>query len=304
MPADSPKPRLDDWSFDTEDGLRIHATRRPEGPILTAFHAGYDRAFVLPDEKEDLAGFAACLALNHDPAYTRLAGHYGPFCEVCLIAEDLATGGRIGGANLIALDHGGLVTANLNYVYIDPEARGTGRLDDLLAGVRHTIGGLFVGPMLLFIEQNDPLAMSAAAYAHDSAYTGLDQLDRLRIWARRGARVVDIPYVQPALSAAQAPDPRLVYSVLGATGTSIPACLLERHLRGFFGISVLKGAALASNEVADRQVRDLAAACAARASIDLLDPTDLLARLRGPADLDRLGNPRPANLRAALAGHA
>ena len=42
---------------------------------------------------------------------------------------------------------------------------------------------------VLFIEQNDPLRLTAEAYAADSDHSGLDQVDRLAIWARMGAEV-------------------------------------------------------------------------------------------------------------------
>jgi GNAT superfamily N-acetyltransferase len=265
-------------------GLVITLSDASEGPVFERFFAGYDRAFVLPDEKEDIEGLKAALDLNHDREGAALAARYGPFRELCLIADD-EDGTPVGGANFIAMparSAPGVVTANLSYIYVDPEARGRGNLRRLVAAVRDAIAQVFAGTHglltpLIFLEQNDPLAMSPEAYARDTEFTGLDQLDRLRIWSRLGARLIDFPYVQPPLSAQQEPDDALLYSVLGATGQSLDPRLLRDHLAGFFGISVLKGIPLDQDPTADRTMNSLDALAAAGKSIELLDP-DLLLR--------------------------
>ena len=288
----------------TESGLTLRLTTRGDGAVFDRFFAGYDRAFVLPDEKEDEAGFRTCLDLNHGEAHAALVARYGPFCEICLIAEETESGAFVGGANLIAMPVAGRITANLNYIYVDGAARGRGCLARMVAAIGEVVGGLFpdeaAGAPLIFIEQNDPFAMSPENYAHDSAATGLDQIDRLRIWARRGALAIDFPYVQPPLSAAQQPDAALLLSVLGSTGPILDACLLEGHLRRFFGISVLKGRAAEAEPSAAAQLAALAAACGASEGIALRDPAPLLAALLGPADLDGLFHARPTSFRAAL----
>lgn len=43
-------------------GLTLATTDSGEGPVFEQFFEGYDRAFVLPDEKEDREGLATCLA--------------------------------------------------------------------------------------------------------------------------------------------------------------------------------------------------------------------------------------------------
>lgn len=291
-------------------GLVLHVTDQGDGAVFERFFAGYDRAFVLPDEKEDVEGFRSCLALNHGAEHERLTAEYGPFREVCLVAEDEA-GASVGGANLIAAlaDVAGLgkvVTSNLNYVYVDAESRGQGHLRRLVAAVAEIAGSMFGAPgePIMFIEQNDPFRMSAEAYSHDTEATGLDQLDRLRIWSRLGARIVDFDYVQPALSAGQAADDSLIYAVLGRRRVPLPACLLAAHLRRFFGISVLKGAPIAADATAAAQLGGLDAMCAANAGIALLDPGPLLELL---PDLDHAAGlfaSPPASMRAALQSHA
>ena len=52
------------WSLDLGGGVHVRGTERPDSPLVQPFFAGYDRAFVLPNEREELDGFRACLALN------------------------------------------------------------------------------------------------------------------------------------------------------------------------------------------------------------------------------------------------
>lgn len=263
--------------------------------MFEQFFEGYDRAFVLPDEKEDREGLATCLALNQGAGYARLSARFGLFRELCLTAFDRVSGTFVGGANFIAVpydaaDGSRTITANLNYIFIAPEARGKGRLRVLNGAIRDLIGNLFpnsdgepAARVLIFIEQNDPFRMSAEAYAHDTAYTGMDQFDRLRIWAKLGAKVVDFPYVQPALSADQGADNTLVYSVLGADSeASLPADILRHHLERFFHISVLKGEELSGSDEIRDQLSTLLALAAAGADIGLIDPTAALASIKEP----------------------
>jgi len=115
---------------------------------------------------------------------------------------------------------------------------------------------------LIFIEMNNPLKMPPEDYALDSAHAGLDQIDRLKIWARRGARLVGFDYRQPPLSAAQSAETHLLLGVLGAETETLTACRLLAHLRRFFGVTVLKGQPPEDNPVAAPQLAALEDACA------------------------------------------
>lgn len=284
----------------TAEGLRLSTAIDADGAVFARFFAGYDKAFVLANEKEDEEGFRRCFALNFGDDYARLSALYGPYSEVCLIAEK--DGVEIGGANFIAMPiDARTISANLNYIYINQGARGRGHLARLLGGVRETLAALFPGraQTLVFVEQNDPFRMSADDYRRDTAFTGLDQFDRLRIWAKLGARVVDFAYEQPPLSAEQDADDTLVYSVLGAEMLS--ACALEAHLTRFFGVSVLKGADLASNAPAQAQLAALKAACERGEAIALRDPARLLGAIRRREDAVQRWPSLPDSFRAALA---
>lgn len=286
----------------TAAGLCLSTAITHESAVFTRFFAGYDKAFVLANEKEDEEGFARCFALNFGAEYARLSAQYGPYSEVCLVAEEGDT--DIGGANFIAMPIDAYtISANLNYIYINAGARRAGRFSKLVDGVREALSALYPGRerVLMFIEQNDPFAMSAEDYRRDTEFTGIDQLDRLRIWAKRGARVVDFPYAQPPLSPGQGPDDALVYSVLGAEGEALEACVLEAHLRRFFGVSVLKGAALEHNAAALAQVESLRAACQRGTLIPLRNPQSVLARVIRREDIAVLWADPPASFRAALA---
>src|SRR5690606_33167072 len=95
-------------------------------------------------------------------------------------------------------------------------------------------------PLYLFVELNDPLLMDARAYALDSEVAGIDQFDRVAVWARLGARILDFDYVQPPLSPGQSADTGLMLGVVDPPAPRLDACILGGHLERFFAISVLK----------------------------------------------------------------
>jgi GNAT superfamily N-acetyltransferase len=251
-------------TLDLADGVRALATEDPGSPVLTRFFAGYDRAFVLPDEREELEGFEACLALNG--AYRHAFGRV--HSELVAVFED-ADGTLLGGANFLAtaIDRGAQLppaAIALNYVYVEPASRGRGMLRKILAAVR--LLSLMALDLdregtapAIFIEQNDPLRLTAAEYAADTAHSGIDQVDRLAIWSRLGAKVVDFPYIQPALSASQHSDDGLIYAAVDFPGDAVDAGFLHDHLQSFFAISVLKGAQDQPGGVATRQLAALSA---------------------------------------------
>jgi hypothetical protein len=295
------------------DPLRIDFTDRADSAVLAEFYQGYDQAFVLPNEKEPIEGFRACLDLNHAPTYGPLASRYGAYREVVFTAADRQTGTPVGGGNFAVFSHASpsdtLVpayrTIHLSYVYVRPASRRRGYLDRLVGmvdGLATDVLPYTAGtPSFIFIEQNDPLKMSAAAYVEDTAQTGLDQVDRIGVWARRGARILDLDYVQPPLSTQHAPDSTLALCVLRPDLRTVEACVVYHHIRAFFAISVLKGADPDTVPVARDQIAALDQMCKSSKTIQLLDPTSWVAgpgrRLR--ETIARV--PSPGGLRGALA---
>lgn len=245
------------------NNLRLRTSEDPASPVLKAFYAGYDRAFVLPDERENLDGFVDCLRLNQ--TLPSLFGRY--HSEQVLVVTE-ADGALLGGANFLATGMtapgGPPVSLALNYVFVEAAARGRGLARVLIDAVQRmaalALTGSDRGPEpAVFIEQNDPLALSAAEYAADTAHAGIDQVDRLAIWSSLGARLVDFPYVQPALSADREPDDGLIYAALRFPWDSISPAWFHDHLQSFFGVSVRKGAPLADDPVSMSQLNALAA---------------------------------------------
>jgi GNAT superfamily N-acetyltransferase len=269
------------WASTAADGLRIEATARAESPVLERFFAGYDGAFVLPDEREELDGFRECLALNQ--AWRRSFGR--THCE--LVVTFAADGGELlGGANFLATALEGpvddpAVAIALNYIFAMPAARGRGLLRRMLAEVRvlaaRSVDQDAALPSAIFIEQNDPLRLTLEECRRDSEHSGIDQIDRLAMWARVGARIVDFPYVQPALSAAKEAEDGLVYAVVDYPAESMPAWLLAAHLQSFFAISVLKGRDPSTDPVARAQLECLSDL---KGAVPLLDMAPALRTLR------------------------
>ena len=281
----------------TAAGLSLQSADDPADALLQVFYEGYDRAFVIEAEKEPLAGFVECLALNRSPQGQGLALRYGPFRELVVVAREDAR--IVGGANLTCLRFAGraglLLTVSLNYLYVLPDFRRRGFSRDILLGCAALAQQVLGGPLpLVFLEQHDPLRVSADDDQRDSERAGIDQRDRLRVWSRCGAWIVDFDYVQPPLAPGAEAADNLLLSVCAAPATSIDACTVAGHLERFFAIACLKGRLLDDEPVAARQVAQLKAACAERRSLPLLDPQPWLDDPLAPS------SGRPASLRDAL----
>lgn len=279
-----------DYELGLADGVRVRASGDPASPILKRFFDGYDRAFVLPDEREDFSGFETCLALNR----THRLAHGRTQCELVAVLET-QDGVLLGGANFLAttIDRAGAPPASvaLNYIYVETAARGRGLLRQALCAVRRLAPAALdlapgSAPPVLFIEQNDPLRLTADEYAEDTRHSGLDQVDRLAIWAKVGARVVDFPYVQPALSPSQQADDGLIYAAIDYPGDAVDTGLLHDHLESFFNISVLKGQVEPPGGAATRQIAALAGRTAPAPLLDMAPALDWLRAGRPTAGFD------------------
>ncbi len=277
----------------SNSGLVIEATTAADDGLLEEFYRDYDGAFVLENEKEGYDGFAECLGLNAGDQYANLVGRYGPFREFVAVVRDPATGARLGGANFIifpvspATARELVLSINLNYVFVNTQLRRKGIFRQLMGDLPAVAFRLFAETnasdlpkalrgagepqVYVFIEQNDPFRMSREDYDRDTELTGLDQVARIGLWSRLGARIVDFPYVQPPLSKDQDADDTLAYAVLGAPNVDLDACLLRSHLERFFGISVLKGADLSAEPTAAAQLSELALRCNEKRRVPLLD---------------------------------
>ncbi len=308
--------------------LRIIGLTAPSGLLIEAsytgnrvldeFYSDYDAAFVLPNEKEGYAGFAECLELNSGDAYAQLQQRYGVFKEFVVVAYDPQTRARVGGANFITfpLRSAGqpekfVLSINLSYIFINPDARNRGYFTRLVRDMPALAFRLLnmtnpgeVPPdwgaadsdailpqTLMFIEQNDPFRMSTEDYQRDTQYSGLDQFDRINIWTKLGAKIIDFPYVQPPLTSEQEADRNLVFAVLGIDSNALDACLLHDHLLRFFAISVLKGQDVMQIPSAAEQLTGLQNACKRGDTIALLNAKPMMNVAQGS---------RPASLRDAL----
>src|SRR5215470_3435039 len=311
-------------------GFVIDATTSAEDGLLREFYSDYDRAFVLENEKEGYDGFVECLRLNDGAQYDDLVRRYGPFREFVIVVREAATGARVAGANFIIFPlspksstknstkqtRSLALSMNLNYVFVNSESRRQGVFRRLVGDLPDIAYRLFaetnasdlpkewrdaakrasMPQIYMFIEQNDPFRMSTEDYERDTKLTGLDQVVRIGLWSRLGAKIVDFPYVQPPLSKDQAAEQTLAYGVLGAADAALDACLLRAHFERFFGISVLKGADLSTEPTAAAQLSELSVACNDGRRIPLLDAS---TSMMGSTLADHSAN-RPATLREAL----
>jgi len=249
--------------------LTLHITQSPDSWILDEFLVEYDKAFVLPDEKETSEGFRQCMLLNEGGAHDRLVSRFGPFGEFVIVAKD-SQGRFVGGINMLAYrapeagENGDdLFGIALNYAFVAKAFRRQGHLGKLVQIAREVAAdALNARPeaFLVFLEINNPTKMSQEDIHLDSELSGIDQDARLLVWERIGASVIDVDYVQPPLSDdGQAPETRLLLAVIAPTPRQqLDSERLRAHLERFFGISVLKGKDLP--EVAMAQIQ----ACQAR----------------------------------------
>lgn len=270
-----------------DGGLLLRATDRADAPLLEHFFAGYDKAFVLPDEREELDGFRACLAINPQSRHRFGRTH----SELVMVVDDAGTGELLGGANFLAtrIDDAPAghppVAVALNYLFVEQAARGRG-LSRVLKGAVGELANAAVDapadapPPALFIEQNDPLKLTDEEYAADSAHAGIDQVDRMAVWVRLDARLVDFPYIQPALSAGQESDDGLAYAVMNFPGDALDPEWFAAHLESFFGISVLKGGDPVGDPAAGPQLAALRALADDRGQVPLLPMQPAIDALR------------------------
>lgn len=109
----------DDFSFRLATGLQVSGSGDPHSAVLDRFYEGYDRAFVLPDEREELAGFRECLAMNQTHRFAFGRKHR----ELVAVLDD--DGGVLrGGANFLVTAMPQLAgwpeaTVALNYIFVE-----------------------------------------------------------------------------------------------------------------------------------------------------------------------------------------
>jgi hypothetical protein len=113
--------------------------------------------------------------------------------------------------------------------------------------------------------------MSKEDYDLDTKYSGIDQIDRLYIWSKAGAKLIDFDYIQPSLSEYQSPNNTLILSVISNKEKLSPS-LLKYHLTRFFHISVKKG--IHNNDInIKNQMTDLDEMISNNVDIPLIDIT-------------------------------
>ncbi len=172
--------------------LRELSDSEADAAILRSFYnTVYVREFPNPDERESLENMESYLRER------KPAGWYGKNNYHIVVAE---LGG--GAAALCVADY--VAAANvgiIEFLVVAPELRGRGigqlMLDHVEAlgeaDARRAHGSGLRG---IVAEMNDPFRTAPAADT-------MDPFDRAALWHRWGFRLIDMPYVQPALSEGQ-----------------------------------------------------------------------------------------------------
>jgi GNAT superfamily N-acetyltransferase len=169
---------------------RVRAASSEDMHLLRRF---YDELYVPefpdPDEREDLGTIERYLVLEAQ-------GWYGPNNYHVLLWTD--AGQVVAGSisDYLAVPDAGVV----EFLVVSPAVRSHGLGGRVLAETERRLradaqraGGSL---RCVYAEVDDPLRSAPGAF---------DARTRLRIWHRWGYRALDLPYVQPALSADQSP---------------------------------------------------------------------------------------------------
>lgn len=239
--------------------LLFELIETPQDEKLLEFFSDYENSFIIEEEKETFSWFQECLSLNTGETSKQLTELYGVYKELIIIVRDSTTQERIAGINFVAFwGESDCITANLSYVFVNALYRQKGILKKIMNLLPDFLRWQFAPAtppkkVYMFIEQNHPLKMSPENYKRDSEFTGLDQKQRLDIWKKQGAKILDFSYIQPPLSTTQTAEHSLIYSVIGAQESDFDSWLLLIHLKRFFAISVLKGGDIYANTEVTQQ---------------------------------------------------
>ncbi|MFT3924236.1 MAG: hypothetical protein QM778_17000 [Myxococcales bacterium] len=217
---------------------------------LDALYRLYEELFPLPEEREPIEAFYEIMGLNENAP---LQAQLGPWREY-VVGLHPSEGGPIVGGHIFGVTtsaahvaHGYQASAQCIYTFLRKDVRGRRAIEEFKRYFEDTALKTFgldpgpSGPPLLFFEVNNPLRMSAADIAADTA-TSANPYLRYEYWRGRGFRPLDFDYVQPALREGVAPV-RYLDLFCSAQGDAIPAEVLRNHLRAFVSISVRKGIA-------------------------------------------------------------
>ena len=230
-------------SFEEIDSSRSSAF----GP----FHALYEAAFPLEDEREEIEAFDAIIALNRDLS---IQAAYGPYREV-VSAIRVEPDGPVIGGHVFGIasseDHrraGWAASVQGIYSFVRPDRRGQVPMRSLIDYSRTTALRQFGGDGIaaqappIFMEVNNPLRMTDEQIVRDRESSGMDPFRRYLFWMRTGFTPLMVDYVQPRLRADADPIRYLDLFCSNDARPGIPAAVVLQHLHAFLSISVLKGA--------------------------------------------------------------
>ncbi len=198
-------------------------SREQNAGIIASFETIYNEAFPDADEREvfsDILDRASGLGQPHEPH------------TVIVLTPSNAAGGAVAGG-LVADWYAKSGALHIIYLAVDPAVRklGTGRklidegLPEIIKYIKESHGCEIRN---VFFESNNPLIASKDNF---------DKSLRLKIFARLGARVVNIPYVQPPLTEGKQEVDNLLLLTLpqfNAGGEKIPAAEIREFLLEFY----------------------------------------------------------------------
>lgn len=246
----------------------LRYTRTTDIDLLKKF---YDHCLVPefpnPDERDSFENIRESLHRKEDGWFGKNNYHV-----VVVLDDDKPVGGAI--ADYLVEPNAGAI----EYLVIRPDYRGMalgGRLLEYTERLLHRDAHTSRRPLLDWIvaEIDDP-------YVTPAPTNRFDPFTRARLWHNWGYRMLDFPYVQPALS----PDKSAVHSLLLMAKTSSPRLtesvpstdvrtFIREYLRWGMGIAVAE-----DNESFDEMCKSLPPG----SSVPLVHVSDYLGRGDGP----------------------
>lgn len=187
--------------------------------LIGSFRDIYENGFPDADEREDFDGILQRTA-------DELPGQPHTVIMISEANSSTAKGG------LIADWYAGSRALHLTYLIVDERCRQQGVGWELVdTGVRSIMDWIKKEKKVrinnVFFESNDPFR---------TVTDNFDRFLRLRIFAKQGAKLINIPYVQPALDKSKAPVDNLLlfsFTQFNKTGDRIPAEEIKAFLTEF-----------------------------------------------------------------------
>jgi len=202
--------------------LTVHIVRQKDDPFLIKGYETLNTYFGGRNEMETLDVIIA--RLDWDPA--KKANGYGFYYEMAVITDDAGNIACVGDYSVVlhyqTVLEGGAAIVHLSHIWVDPEARGAGIVDQYMNAL--TINAARQSLAKAGLPEHAPITLAAEMEPYEAG--NLETITRLRRFFRAGLLMVDpvvANYLQPDFRA-----PEEIDQSGGAVG--LPLVLMLRRV--------------------------------------------------------------------------